>query len=64
MKDSVSVMIVCNTCYMQKNALKAKKVTFEVFVLVNLQPNLQKKKMTKYFYDIICLQQMLCKYKA
>ena len=47
-----------------ENALK-EKVIFEIFVLVNLQPNLQKKKkkMTEHFYDIIC-SQMLCKYKA
>ena len=38
------------------------QVTFQVFVLVNLQPNLQK--MTKHFYDIKCLPQMLCIYKA
>ena len=43
--------------------------TFQVSVLVILQPNLQKKKKkkkkkTKHFYDIICLQQMLCNYKA
>ena len=45
MKDSVSVIICCNTLHAE-NALK-EKVIFEIFVLVNLQPNLQKKKKKK-----------------
>ena len=39
------------------------KSTFQVFVFSDNAAKLTKK-MTKQFYDIICLQQMLCKYKA
>ena len=55
MKDSVSVIICCNTCYMQKNALKDKS---------NIRSICFSEFAAKHFYDIICLQQMLCKYKA
>ena len=62
MKDSVSVIICCDTCYMQKNALKDKSniwsIGFSEFAAKVTKQGLN------FFYDIICLQQMLCKYKA
>ena len=62
MKDSVSVIICFNTCYMQKNALKDKSNIWSI--CFSEYAAKFTKKMTKHFYSIICLQQMLCKYKA
>ena len=62
MKDSVSLIICCDTSNMQKKMIWKTKVTFKVFVFSEFAAYFTKKKMT--FYDSICLQQMIYKYKA
>ena len=61
MKDSVSEIIGCIICYMQKDRANISSLCLSEFAAKFT------KQMTENFlryYDIKCLQQMLCIYKA
>ena len=59
MKDSVSLIICCNTYYKLKNALKDKSNIWSI--CFSEYAAKFTKQLLNIFYDIICFQQMLFK---